>query len=358
MSDPSLRGRGAASNPQNRFERLAIVEDPDVVQPDPDAEAAPAPRTEFFRDPSRSAIVRNESPDVPFDASINPYRGCEHGCIYCYARPTHEYLGFSAGLDFETKILVKQEIAALLRAELAAPRWTPKLVAIGGVTDPYQPIERRLRLTRACLEVFREFRNPCSIVTKSGLVARDIDVLQALSRFDATTVYVSVTTLDPALHRVLEPRSSAPHRRLATIEALARAGVPVGVLVAPVIPGLTDHEIPAIVSACARAGARVAHHLLLRLPHAVAPLFEDWLERHFPERRAKVMGRIRAVRDGRVNDPRFHSRMTGHGIFAEQLHALFDLACRRAGLAHDPPPLSTKFFRKPKDSQLALFSSD
>ena len=356
MSDASLRGRGAASNPQNRFERLAYLEDPDVVQPDPEADEAPAPRTRFFRDPSRSAIVRNESPDVPFDASINPYRGCEHGCIYCYARPTHEYLGFSAGLDFETKILVKEEIAALLRAELCAPDWTPKLVMIGGVTDPYQPVEKRLRLTRACLEVFAELRNPCSVVTKSALVMRDIDVFQELARFEAIAVYVSVTTLDPALHRLLEPRSSAPWRRLAAIEALARAGVPVGVLVAPVIPGLTDHEIPAIVSACARAGARVARHILLRLPHAVAPLFEDWLARHFPERRGKVMGRIRAVRDGRVNDPRFHSRMTGSGIFADQIHGLFELACRRAGLADEPPPPSTRFFRRPNDPQLELFS--
>ncbi len=357
MMDANLRGRGAASNPHNRFERLVIDLDPEFVQPDPDAERAPPPRTEFFRDPSRSAIVANDSPDVPFDASLNPYRGCEHGCIYCYARPTHEYLGFSAGLDFETKILVKPEIAALLRAELSAPGWKPKLVAIGGVTDPYQPVERRLRLTRACLEVFAEFRNPCSIVTKSGLVARDIDILRELAQIDATTVYVSVTSLDPALHRVLEPRSSTPRRRLATIEALAKAGIPVGVLVAPVIPGLTDHEIPAIVAACARAGARVARHILLRLPHAVAPLFEDWLARHFPERRTKVMGRIRAVRDGRVNDPRFHSRMTGHGIFAEQVHALFELACRRAGLAHASPPASTRFFRRPNDSQLTLFSS-
>jgi len=358
MSDASLRGRGAASNPHNRFERLAYLEDLDFVQPDPEAEAAPAPRTQFFRDPSRSAIVSNQSPDVPFDASINPYRGCEHGCIYCYARPTHEYLGFSAGLDFETKILVKEQIATLLRAELSAPGWTPKLVAIGGVTDPYQPVEKRLRLTRACLEVFAELRNPCSVVTKSALVVRDSDVLLDLARFDATTVYVSVTTLDPALHRVLEPRSSAPYRRLAAIEALAKAGVPVGVLVAPVIPGLTDHEIPAIVTACAQAGARVARHILLRLPHAVAPLFEDWLARHFPERRAKVMGRIRAVRDGRVSDPRFHSRMTGSGIFAEQVHALFELACRRAGLANDPPPLSTRFFRRPNDPQLELFAGD
>jgi DNA repair photolyase len=355
MSDASLRGRGASSNPQNRFERLAYLDDPDFVQPDPEAEEAPIPRTQFFRDPSRSAIVRNQSPDVPFDASLNPYRGCEHGCIYCYARPTHEYLGFSAGLDFETKILVKEEIAARLRAELCAPGWKPELVMIGGVTDPYQPVERRLRLTRACLEVFAELRNPCSLVTKSALVMRDIDVLQQLARFDATTVYVSVTTLDPALHRVLEPRSSAPHRRLAAIEALARAGVPVGVLVAPVIPGLTDHEIPAIVAACARAGARVARHILLRLPHAVAPLFEDWLARRFPERRAKVMGRIRAVRDGRVSDPRFHSRMTGSGIFAEQVHALFALACRRAGLVEDLPPLSTRFVRRPNDPQLELF---
>ena len=198
----------------------------------------------------------------------------------------------------------------------------------------------------------------CSVVTKSALVTRDVDVLRELARFDAITVYVSVTTLDPALHRVLEPRSSAPRLRLETIRALAQAGVPVGALVAPVIPGLTDHEIPAIVAACAAAGARSARHILLRLPHAVAPLFEDWLERHFPERRSKVMGRIRAVRDGRVNDPRFHSRMTGHGVFAEQVHALFELACRRAGLANDAPPLSTRFFRRPNGSQLTLFQGD
>jgi DNA repair photolyase len=344
------RGRGATGNPRNRFLPVAVERDEWTLAEDP------APETVFLRDTSRSVLATNDSPDVGFDVSLNPYRGCSHGCSYCYARPTHEYLGFSAGLDFETKILVKEEIASLLRAELTAPDWTPKLVAIGGVTDPYQPIERRLRLTRACLEVFAELRNPCSVVTKSALVARDIDLLRELARFDATTAYVSVTTLDPALHRVLEPRSSAPHRRLAVIEALSKAGVPVGVLVAPVIPGLTDHEIPAIVTACARAGARVARHILLRLPHAVAPLFEAWLARHFPERRAKVMGRIRAVRDGRVNDPRFHSRMQGSGIFAEQVHALFELACRRAGLADEPPPLSTRFFRRPNDPQLELFS--
>jgi DNA repair photolyase len=362
MSDASLppasiHGRGAASNPQNRFERLAYLEDPEVVQPDPEAEPGPAPRTRFYRDPSRSVISTNQSPDVPFEASINPYRGCEHGCIYCYARPSHEYLGFSAGLDFETKILVKPEIAKLLRAALSSPDWTPKRVAIGGVTDPYQPVEKRLRLTRSCLEVFAEFRNPCSVVTKSGLVTRDIDVLQELARFQAGRVYVSVTTLDPEMHRLLEPRSSAPWRRLGAIEALAKAGVPVGALVAPVIPGLTDHEIPAIVSACAAAGARVVSHILLRLPHAVAPLFEDWLTRHFPERRAKVMSRIRSVRDGRVNDPRFHSRMAGSGFFADQIHALFELACRRAGLPGELPPLSTEFFRRPNQPQLELFDA-
>jgi DNA repair photolyase len=361
MPDPSLgsqsiHGRGAAANPQNRFERLAYLEDPDFVQPDPDAEPASAPQTRFYRDPSRSVISTNQSPDVPFEASINPYRGCEHGCIYCYARPSHEYLGFSAGLDFETRILVKPEIAALLRAELSSPKWLPKLVTIGGVTDPYQPVEKRLRLTRSCFEVFAEFRNPCSVVTKSGLVTRDIDVFQELARFQAVSVYVSVTTLDPAMHRVLEPRSSAPWRRLAAIEALAKAGIPVGALVAPVIPGLTDHEIPAIVSAVARAGARVASHILLRLPHAVAPLFENWLLRHFPERRVKVMSRIRAVREGRVNDPRFHSRMSGSGIFAEQIHALFELAARRAGLTGEMPPISTEFFRRPKQPQLELFA--
>lgn len=358
-----IRARGAVANPPNRFERISIHADPEFVewqlQAEPDAPELAGPRTEFFLDPSRQVLSFNSSPDLPFAASLNPYRGCEHGCSYCYARPTHEYLGFSAGLDFETKVLVKRDAPALLRRALAARSWKPQVVAIGGVTDPYQPVERQLGITRRCLEVFAEFRNPAAIVTKSGGVTRDLDLLQELARYDAAAVYVSITTLDRELHRVMEPRAAAPERRLATVEALARAGIPVGVLLAPVIPGLTDHEIPAIVAASAAAGARFVTHIMLRLPHGLRELFEDWLERHFPERKAKVLNRIRAVRGGRLNDARFHSRQRGSGPFADQVEAMLRLACRRAGLSDSCPSLSTNAFRRPPDlestPQLSLF---
>jgi DNA repair photolyase len=354
----TLKGRGAAENPANRFERLHYETDPEFAEHEAaDPGARRALPTLYFRDPSRRALSSNQSPDLPFDSGLNPYRGCEHGCVYCYARPTHEYLGFSAGLDFETRILVKQELPDLLRRELAAPRWRPQVVALGTVTDPYQPIERRLGLTRRCLEVFAEFRNPVSVVTKSELVVRDADLLGELARFEAASVFVSITSLDRALHRDLEPRAAAPARRLAAIEALAKAGVPVGVMVAPVIPGLNDHEIPAIVAAAARAGAVGASLVMLRLPHGLAPLFESWLDRHRPERKAKVLRLVRAMRGGRLNDPRFHSRWRGEGQHAEQIHALFELARRRAGLLERGPELSTAAFRRPADPQLALFDA-
>jgi DNA repair photolyase len=346
----AIRGRGAAQNPPNRFETLAYDAEPEGVDPE-----GPAPETQFFKDPSRSLITVNDSPDVGFEASINPYRGCEHGCIYCYARPTHEYLGFSAGLDFETKILVKEDAPELLRRELTSPRWKPQVLAISGVTDPYQPVERRLRLTRRCLEVLAEFRNPVVIITKNHLVTRDLDLLGELARTQAAAVYLSVTTLDGDLARIMEPRTSQPTRRLAAIEALSRAGVPTGVLVAPVIPGLTDHEMPAIISAAAKAGARCAGYVLLRLPHAVAPLFEAWLTEHRPARKDKVLNRIRAIRGGRLNDPRFDSRMKGEGIFAEQIKDLFSLACRKAGIVGRGPNLSTAAFRRPVPAQPSLF---
>jgi DNA repair photolyase len=345
--------RGAATNPGNRFERIHVVADPEV-EADCDLGARPVP-TQYLKDPSREAIARNQSPDVGFDASVNPYRGCMHGCSYCYARPTHEYLGFSAGLDFETKILVKPDAPALLRRALSSPRWQPEVIALSGVTDPYQPVERRLRITRGCLEVLAEFRNPVAIVTKGALVERDADLLSELARHSAAAVNVSVTSLDDRLRRVLEPRASSPRRRLAAIEALARAGVPVSVMVAPVIPGLNDAEIPAIVAAAADAGATRAHLVMLRLPHAVAPLFEDWLDRHAPERKQRVLNRVREMRGGRLNEPRFHSRMRGSGKYAEQIHDLFALACRRAGLTTERAPLSTAAFRRPTAPQLELF---
>ena len=348
-----MRGRGASDNPTNRFERLSY--EPESPQ---DSTAPWQPKTEtiLFKDTSRTIIAHNDSPDVGFSTSINPYRGCEHGCIYCYARPTHEYLGFSAGLDFESRILVKLDAAALLRHELASPRWRPQVIAISGVTDPYQPVERRLRITRACLEVLAETRNPTALITKNHLITRDVDLLSELAGHDAVVVSLSVTSLDPELQRVMEPRTSIPARRLAAIETLAAAGVPVRAMVAPVIPGLNDHEIPAILEAVARAGARDASYVTLRLPHAVAPLFEDWLARHFPHRRDKVLNRIRHMRGGRLYDPRFGARMRGRGIFADQIRMLFEAGYRRAGLPGDLPELSAAAFRPPRSKgQLDLF---
>jgi len=357
--DP-LQGHGAGSNPPNRFEPLryeaAAAEDvglePDEVGPDLDVR--------YLRDPSRSIVATNASPDVGFDASVNPYRGCLHGCVYCFARPTHEYLGFSAGLDFETRILVKEGAPALLRRELAARSWRPRVVALSGVTDPYQPIERRLGITRRCLEVLLAFRNPVAIVTKSRLVARDADLLGELARLECAAVSISVTTLDPELQRRMEPRAPRPALRLAAIEALARAGVPVGVLVAPVVPGLTEHELPSILRAAADAGAGHAGYVVLRLPHGVKELLDEWLARHYPERRGKVMNRVRALRDGRLYDPRFGTRQRGEGPFAEQIAQLFEMGRRRAGIPDAHPPLSTARFRRPPDGgvpQLSLFES-
>ncbi len=338
------------ANPPNRFEPLRLEPDPDW-NPEDD----PLPRTQFFKDHSGSIITWNESPDVGFEASINPYRGCEHGCAYCYARPFHEYLGFSAGLDFETKIMVKENAPELLRRELASPHWKPRVLALSGVTDPYQPVERRLQLTRRCLAVLAECRNPVCIVTKNALVTRDLDLLGELARHRAAAVFISLTTLDAELRRVLEPRTSPPAARLAAIRALDEAAVPVGVLTAPVIPGLTDHEIPALLRAAAQAGARFAGYIVLRLPHAVAPLFEAWLERHAPETKDRVLSRLRALRGGKLYDAAFGERMTGRGIFADQIAHLFDVACRRFGLADAAPALSCAAFRRPSTPQLELF---
>jgi DNA repair photolyase len=345
----TIATRGAGSNPVNRFEKIELERDVDW-NPDDD----PAPRTQFYRDKTSTIINYNDSPDVGFEASINPYRGCEHGCIYCYARPFHEYLGFSAGLDFETRIMVKDRAPELLRNELASPKSKPQVIALSGVTDCYQPVERRMKLTRGCLEVLAEFRNPVGIVTKNHLVTRDIDILGELAQHRAVVVFVSVTTLDTELRRVMEPRTSPPASRLAAIRELSRAGIPVGVLTAPVIPGLTDHEMPAIIGAAVEAGAQFAGHVTLRLPYAVAPLFEQWLSYHFPDRKEKVLNRIRSLRSGKLNDPRFASRMTGEGIFAEQIELLFNVACRKVGLTGRRPDLSTASFRRVERGQKLL----
>jgi DNA repair photolyase len=345
----SPRGRGATSNPPNRFEKISLERDADW-----DPEQDPAPRTQFLRDASQSAITYNDSPDVPFSASINPYRGCEHGCSYCYARPYHEYLGFSAGLDFESKIMVKENAPELLRSELASPKWKPQLLAMSGVTDCYQPVERRLQLTRKCLAVLAEFRNPVGIVTKNFLVTRDLDLLRELAVHNAVCVNLSINSLDSALARKLEPRAASPAMRLAAVEALSKAGVPVGILVAPIIPALNDHEIPAVLAAAKAAGAAWAGMEILRLPLTVAPIFQQWLERTVPEKKDKILGRIRALRGGKLNDSRFGTRMSGEGIFADQISQMFHVARRRAGIPEDGPELSTAAFRRPEGAQFEL----
>ena len=347
----SIVGRGAAANPKNRFERIEVQLDPGKT----DAED-PRPETVYLRDHSRSIVARNDSPDIGFDASVNPYCGCAHGCAYCYARPTHGYLGLSAGLDFESKILVKEGAPELLRKELSSPRWEPKVLSMSGVTDPYQPVERRLGITRRCLEVLAEFRNPVAIVTKNHLVTRDVDLLSELARYDAAAVAVSLTTLDDGLRRVMEPRTSRPARRLATVEKLAAVGIPVGVMTAPVIPGLNDHELPALLSAAAEAGATFAAYVPVRLPYAVRPIFENWLERHYPERKEKVLNRIRSMRGGELNDARFGSRMRGEGPFARHIAQLFSISCRRAGIGEGRfPRLSTAAFCRDGGVQPSLF---
>jgi DNA repair photolyase len=342
-------GRGAVANLPNRFEKILLERDPDW-----DPEEDPAPKTQFLRDLSQSIITHNNSPDIPFDASLNVYRGCEHGCSYCYARPTHQYLGFSAGLDFESKIMVKENAPELLRRELSSPKWKPQELAMSGVTDCYQPIERKLRLTRRCLEVLAEFRNPVSIITKNFLVTRDLDLLRELAAHQAVRVNISINSLDAELARKLEPRASSPKHRLEAVEILAKAGVPVGVLVAPVIPALNDHEIPSVLAAAKAAGAGWAYTEVLRLPLAVAPVFQQWLERNVPAKKAKILGRIRAIRGGKLNDPHFGSRMRGQGIFADQIAQMFHVARRKAGFPEDGPELSVAAFRRPEASQLTL----
>jgi DNA repair photolyase len=348
-----VRGRGASWSPANRFEKLHVdLTDIDVVDADIFSEEQPRRATQYFRDGTKSIISRNSSPDVGFETSLNPYRGCEHGCIYCYARPTHEYLGFSAGLDFESKIMVKTNAPELLRAELESKDWQPQTLVMSGVTDPYQPVERKLRITRGCLEVLAKFKNPVAIITKNRLVTRDIDLLCELAKYNAVAVNLSVTSLDPNLQRVLEPRTSSPQARLDAIRQLRSAGIPTGVMVAPVIPGLTDHEIPKILEACAKAGAQFAGYTVVRLPWAVAPLFEHWLDEHFPDRKEKVLQRIRHLRGDRLNSSQWHTRMTGEGIFAEQIASLFKVGCRHAGIGNRPN-LSIAAFRRAKE-QLSL----
>jgi len=346
-SSVKSRGRGAVSNPAGRFETTR-VEPVDDGWPAESTENPRALETRLIRDDTRSIISTNDSPDVPFDQSVNPYRGCEHGCVYCYARPSHAWLGMSPGLDFESRILYKPDAGRLLAEALGKSSYRCRTLVLGSNTDPYQPVERRLGITRSLLEVLAECRHPVSIVTKGSLIERDLDLLSAMAEMDLVSVMISVTTLDDSLKRTMEPRTASPARRLATIGTLANSGVPVGVLVAPVIPAINDREIEAILEAARDAGADSAAHILLRLPHEVASLFREWLDEHFPERAGKVMNILREARGGRDNDPRFGSRMTGRGPWAELIRSRFERCCRHLGLTMgEDRQLDSTRFRPP-----------
>jgi DNA repair photolyase len=352
-----LKGRGSAIDPVNRF--LAFHREPDLEHqvPDDEAEQRHGPATQFHIDESASIVTENDSPDVPFRYSLNPYRGCEHGCAYCYARPSHEYLGLSAGVDFESQIFVKVRAPELFQEWLARDGWEPEMICFSGITDCYQPAERRFHLTRACLKVALEARQPVGIITKNGLVARDIDILKEMSDLSVVSVSLSITTLDEALARRMEPRTSPPSARLRTISELSAAGVPTRVLVAPVIPGLNDSEIPQILKAAKEAGAEAAGHVLLRLSGSVRPVFLEWLARSEPLRAARVEAAIRQTRGGKLNDTQFGRRMRGTGNLADQIHQTFATFSRRYGLDGPIRPFDFSNFRPPRlaGRQLRLF---
>lgn len=353
---PSTIGRGAQSNPASRFARLEYVELPE----DPDDAASAEPtrvKTEYFADVSKSVVTENDSPDVFFRYSVNPYRGCAHGCSYCYARPTHEYLDLSAGLDFETKIFVKQKAPELFREWLSRDAYAPELVMMSGVTDCYQQAERRFELTRACLEVALDARQPVAVITKNALVTRDLDLLEPMAKLNLISVGISITSLDQGLTRVMEPRTSSPQARLRAIRELTDAGVPTQVMIAPVIPSLNDSEIPAILQAARDAGARSAAYVLLRLPHTVKPIFLEWLEQALPGQKDRIEGRIRMTRGGRLYDADFATRMAGTGVVADQIRQTFQLFATKYGLRQNYPSLDASGFRRPtpKSGQLRLF---
>ncbi len=345
------RGRGSQINPPNRFARLTLEDDLEYLEHDEDArEAARSVRTEYYVDQAKTVVSENDSPDIPFRYSLNPYRGCAHGCSYCYARPTHEYLDLNAGLDFETKIFVKERAPELFRDWLARDRYEPETVTMSGVTDCYQPIERTLALTRRCLEVALKARQPVAIITKNALVTRDIDILRQMAAHRVVRVAVSITTLDQSLAKVMEPRTSSPAARLRAVKELAQAGVSTHVMIAPVIPGLTDHEIPAILQAAKEAQAESAGYILLRLPLTVEPVFLEWLQRMQPKKRAMVEARIRSTRGGKLYEGKFGMRMKGRGNIAEQIGQTFRVFARRYELDKQQQPLDTSQFRRPVPS--------
>ncbi|WP_439610569.1 PA0069 family radical SAM protein [Reyranella sp.] len=351
IAEPQHNGRGALSNATSRFDdekRIRTTDGWDIE------DELPPLRTTLTKDATRTILARNTSPDIPFDRSINPYRGCEHGCIYCFARPTHAYLGLSPGLDFETKILFKPEAAALLTAELASPKYRCDVVAMGTNTDPYQPVERDLKITRQILRVLSDFNNPVGIVTKNHLITRDIDILGDMAKRNLAEVFLSITTLDRDLARTMEPRASAPHRRLAAIRELADAGIPVGVMTAPMIPGLNDHEMEAILDAAAAAGATRAGYTALRLPLEIKDLFEEWLRANRPDRAERVLSLVRQMRGGELYKAEFGTRMKGEGPIAQLLSQRFAASVKRLDLNRVRYRLDTQRFAVPAAARTAL----
>jgi DNA repair photolyase len=347
------KGRAALSNRDSRFSQLHREADPDPTD-EPQPQPGSAPRTQVRIEFVRSILSTNRSPDLPFDRSINPYRGCEHGCIYCYARPSHAYLGLSPGLDFETKLTAKTNAAQALIRELSQPGYRPAFIALGANTDPYQPIERNFQVTRSVLQVLSDCHHPVAVTTKSALVVRDIDLLASMAARNLVQVLVSIATLDGELARALEPRANAPGRRLDAVGRLARAGIPVGVLVAPIIPALTDESIERVLQAASEAGACTAGYTMLRLPLEVRDLFVEWLRTHYPQRADRVMSLVRQMRDGRDNDPAFGSRMRGSGPYAELISQRFKLARRRFGLDQPRPALDSSRFQPPQTASAQM----
>jgi DNA repair photolyase len=351
-----VRGRGTDINPPNRFERLHVEETEDMYDErdhEPDTERKI--ETVFYKDHSKSAIAKNDSPDIPFEYSFNPYRGCEHGCVYCYARPTHEYLGFSSGIDFESKIMVKENGPELLRKTFEKKDYVPKFIMFSGDTDCYQPIERKLEITRNALKICLEYRNPVSILTKNSLILRDLDILSEMAKMNLVTTSLSITSLNKKLASKMEPRTTTPERKLQAIEKLSEAGIPVGVNVAPIIPGLNDEEIPEILKQSAKKGATYASYILLRLPYSIKDLFINWLDGKFPERKEKILNKIREMRGGKLNVSDFGKRFMVQGEQANTIRELFYISCRKYGLNQRKFELTTTHFKSPAGKQIELF---
>jgi DNA repair photolyase len=356
MTSQKLKGRAAQLNPKNRFEKLHVddYQDEEFFY-DYDFPSENKIPTSYFKDDSKTVIAKNDSYDVGFDYSFNPYRGCEHGCIYCYARPTHEYLGFSSGIDFETKIMVKENAPALLEKEFRKKSYKPDLLVFSGNTDCYQPLERKLKLTREALKVCLKYRNPIGVITKNALIQRDIDILKELAQLNLVTVTLSITTLDKNLAHKMEPRTSSPQMRLQTIEEMAKNEIPVGVNIAPIIPGLNDKEIPNILKESAARGAVHAGKIMLRLPFAVKDLFLDWIAKELPDKANKIINSIKEVRSGKLSSSEWKKRMTGEGELAETIHKLFHISCRKYGLNNIKTELTTDNFVRSKSKQLEMF---